>query len=97
MPKSTMPPAGVPAEGVAGVRDAVPHRYHQHHARGIDTHRSCDKEDQGMTQTTTCEHCGTVVPLAKAERLVVEDCTHYFCSERCKIQWGEMGEIEEDE
>ena len=50
-----------------------------------------------MAQSTTCEHCGTVIPVAKAERLVVEDWTHYFCSERCKIQWGEMAEIDEDE
>lgn len=49
-----------------------------------------------MAQTTTCEHCGTVIPLDKAERLVVEDWTHYFCSERCKIQWGEMAEIEDE-
>jgi hypothetical protein len=31
------------------------------------------------------------------ERLVVEDWTHHFCSERCKVQWGEQAEIEEDE
>ena len=50
-----------------------------------------------MPQTTTCEHCGTVIGKEKAERIVVEDWTHYFCSERCKLQWGEQAEIEEDE
>ena len=50
-----------------------------------------------MTQTTTCEHCGAVVLRDRAERVVFEDWTHYFCSERCKIQWGEQAEIEEDE
>lgn len=50
-----------------------------------------------MPQTTTCEHCGAVIVIAKAEQFVVEDWTHYFCSERCKIQWGEQAEIEEDE
>ena len=54
------------------------------------------KED-AMAQTTTCEHCGTVIPRDSAERVVVEDWTHYFCSERCKLQWGEQAEIEEDE
>jgi len=48
-------------------------------------------------ETVACEHCGKVSPKETAERLVVEDCTHYFCSARCKIQWGEQGEIEEDE
>jgi len=50
-----------------------------------------------MANTTTCEHCGNVVPLDKAERFVVESWAHYFCSESCKLQWGEQGEIEEDE
>ena len=50
-----------------------------------------------MAHTTTCEHCGTVVAKETAERIVVDDWTHYFCSERCKILWGEMAEIEEDE
>ena len=50
-----------------------------------------------MAQATRCEHCGTVVPIVKAERVVVDDWTHYFCSERCKILWGEQAELEEDE
>jgi len=50
-----------------------------------------------MAQTTTCEQCGTVIPVTQTERLVVEDWTHYFCSERCKIQWGEMVANEEEE
>ena len=50
-----------------------------------------------MAQATTCEHCGTVIPLNTGEQLVVEGWTHNFCSERCKIQWGEQAEIEEDE
>ena len=49
-----------------------------------------------MVQSTTCEHCGRVIARDKAEVLVVEDWTHYFCSENCKIQWGEQAEIEED-
>jgi FCS type zinc finger protein len=48
-------------------------------------------------ETVTCEHCGKVTPKKTAERLVVEGWTHYFCSERCKIQSGEQDEIEEDE
>jgi len=48
-------------------------------------------------ETVTCEHCGKVTPKKTAERLVVEGWTHSFCSERCKIQWGEQAEIEEDE
>jgi len=50
-----------------------------------------------MTQPTNCEHCGKVIPPGPAERVVVDNWTHYFCSERCKIQWGEQGEIEEEE
>jgi len=50
-----------------------------------------------MAQTTTCEHCGTVIAKDGAERVVVDEWTHYFCSELCKLQWGEMDEIEEDE
>jgi hypothetical protein len=50
-----------------------------------------------MDETTTCEHCGLVVPIAKAERVVADDWTHYFCSERCKILWGEQGELEPEE
>jgi len=49
-----------------------------------------------MAQTTTCEHCGTVIPTATAACLVVEDWTHYFCSERCKIRWGEAVDNEEE-
>jgi YHS domain-containing protein len=48
-------------------------------------------------QTTTCEHCGTVIPAHSAERVVADGWTHYFCSERCKIQWGAQAEIEEEE
>ena len=55
------------------------------------------EEGKLMAQTTTCEHCGTVIAKDRAERLVVEDWTHYFCSPGCKIQWGEQAEIEEDE
>jgi YHS domain-containing protein len=50
-----------------------------------------------MAETTTCEHCGKVITTKTAQRVVVEDWTHYFCSELCKIQWGELAEIEEDE
>ena len=50
-----------------------------------------------MAETTTCEHCGTVVTTHSAQRVVADDWTHYFCSELCKIQWGEQGEIEEEE
>ena len=50
-----------------------------------------------MTQTTTCEHCGNATPAEKAERVVADGRTYYFCSELCKIQWGELDEIEEDE
>ena len=50
-----------------------------------------------MTETTSCEHCGNVVPIARAERVVIDAWTHYFCSERCKLQWGEQGELEEEE
>jgi endogenous inhibitor of DNA gyrase (YacG/DUF329 family) len=50
-----------------------------------------------MAQTTTCEHCGKVITTDEADRFVVDDWTHYFCSERCKIQWGEQGEIEEED
>jgi YHS domain-containing protein len=45
----------------------------------------------------TCEHCGTLTQKAAAERVVVEDWTHFFCSERCKLQWGEQDELHEDE
>jgi YHS domain-containing protein len=50
-----------------------------------------------IMETVTCEHCGKVTPKKTAERLVVEGWTHSFCSERCKIQWGEQDEIEEDD
>lgn len=50
-----------------------------------------------MGDAVTCEHCGNPIVAGKAERLVAEGWTHYFCSERCKIQWGEQAEIEEDE
>ena len=48
-------------------------------------------------ETVTCEHCGKVTPKKSAEPLVAEGWTHFFCSERCKIQWGEQAEIEDDE
>ena len=50
-----------------------------------------------MTQTTPCEHCGSVTPVDQAESVIADGWTHYFCSERCKIQWGELAEIEEEE
>lgn len=50
-----------------------------------------------MTEATTCEHCGKAIPPGTAERVVVDNWTHCFCSERCKLQWGEEGEIEEEE
>jgi len=50
-----------------------------------------------MARTTTCEHCGVVISTDKAEQIIVEDWTHYFCSERCKLQWGEQAELEEEE
>jgi YHS domain-containing protein len=50
-----------------------------------------------MADTITCEHCGKVAPKSTAERIVAESWTHYFCSELCKIQWGEQAEIEDEE
>jgi YHS domain-containing protein len=50
-----------------------------------------------MAQATTCEHCGAVTDTNTVHRIVVEDWPHYFCSERCKVQWGEQAEIEEEE
>lgn len=50
-----------------------------------------------MPQPTNCEHCDAVIPADAAESVVVDNWTHYFCSERCKLQWGEQGEIEEEE
>jgi YHS domain-containing protein len=50
-----------------------------------------------MVDDITCEHCGLVVPAGKTARAVAEGWTFYFCSERCKIQWGERGEVEEEE
>ncbi len=50
-----------------------------------------------MSRTVPCEHCGNVVAMDKAEQLIVEDWTHYFCSELCKIQWGELAELEREE
>ena len=49
-----------------------------------------------MAETTTCEHCGNVTPMASAERVVIDNWTHYFCSERCKLIWAEQDEIEEE-
>jgi ribosomal protein L24E len=59
--------------------------------------KSADSLGRTIMQTVTCEHCGKVTPKKTAELIVVEDWAHYFCSERCKIQWGEQAEIEEDE
>ncbi|MFQ5665018.1 MAG: hypothetical protein ACE5I7_01170 [Candidatus Binatia bacterium] len=50
-----------------------------------------------MAETTTCEQCGTVITTDTVHRVVVEDWIHYFCSERCKIEWGEEPEIEDEE
>lgn len=50
-----------------------------------------------MARTTTCEQCGTVIPIQAAERIVVEDWTPYVCSERRKLQGSEPAEIEEEE
>jgi endogenous inhibitor of DNA gyrase (YacG/DUF329 family) len=50
-----------------------------------------------MPEATICEYCGAVVASAPAESIVVESVTHTFCSERCKLQWGEQVELEEDE
>jgi hypothetical protein len=59
--------------------------------------KSADGVRRLIMETVTCEHCGKVTPKKTAERLVMEGWTHSFCSERCKIQWGEQVEIEEDE
>jgi YHS domain-containing protein len=50
-----------------------------------------------MAETVACEHCGKVAQKTATERVVVEDWVHYFCSEQCKLRWGEQAEIEEDE
>jgi hypothetical protein len=62
----------------------------------LSNNSAAQRGGPAMAQATTCEHCGTVVPLDKAETLIVEDWTHHFCSELCKIQWGELAEIEEE-
>jgi YHS domain-containing protein len=49
-----------------------------------------------MADTKTCEHCGAVVLDSAPERVVVDGRSYYFCSEGCKLQWGEQGEIEDD-
>lgn len=50
-----------------------------------------------MTHATSCEHCGRVILPGEGETVVVETWVHHFCSERCKIQWGEMAELEDEE
>ncbi|MCK6555923.1 hypothetical protein L6Q96_15310 [Candidatus Binatia bacterium] len=53
-----------------------------------------------MPEPKNCEHCGAAIPAETAESpeiVVVDNWTHYFCSERCKLRWGEQGEIEEEE
>ncbi len=50
-----------------------------------------------MPETIVCEHCGLPVEKKQAEIVVVDDWPHYFCSEQCKIEWGELGEAEEEE
>ena len=50
-----------------------------------------------MARSVPCEQCGNVTPIEKAERLIIEDRTHYFCSERCKIQWGEQPDVVDEE
>jgi hypothetical protein len=82
----------MPRGGVSYQPEAA---YPQRCRHVIDTCPTC--EEEAMAQTSTCEHCGAVVETNRAQRIVVEDWTHYFCSERCKIQWGEQGEIEEEE
>lgn len=58
--------------------------------------RAADEEET-MPETILCEHCGLPVPKDKAEQVVVESWPHYFCSEKCKIEWAELGEAEEEE
>lgn len=50
-----------------------------------------------MPDLVSCEHCGLPVPKERAEVVVVESWPHFFCSERCKIEWGELDEIEDEE
>lgn len=50
-----------------------------------------------MPEIIPCEHCGLPVNKEKAEMVVVENWPHYFCSEKCQIEWGELAEIEDEE
>ncbi len=50
-----------------------------------------------MPEMVSCEHCGLPVAKERAEVVVVENWPHFFCSERCKLEWGELAEIEDEE
>lgn len=50
-----------------------------------------------MPDSVACEHCGKPVQRRTAEVEMVEDWAHYFCSEACKINWGEQAPLEIDD
>jgi YHS domain-containing protein len=49
-----------------------------------------------MPDKTRCEQCGGVISTDKAERIVADDQVTYFCSERCKLEWSERPELDEE-
>ena len=50
-----------------------------------------------MPTSVLCEYCGKPVQQEHAIVETVEEWSHYFCSEICKIAWGEQSALEAEE
>jgi hypothetical protein len=50
-----------------------------------------------MPNTVECEYCGKPVRHDTALVETVDEWSHYFCSEACKIGWGEQAPLEAEE
>lgn len=50
-----------------------------------------------MTRSVACEYCGNPVQRERAVVETMEDWSHYFCSEACKVAWEEKCDPEAEE
>jgi hypothetical protein len=50
-----------------------------------------------MPTSVACEYCGKPVQPEKAVVETVEEWSHYFCSEECKVAGGEQSALEAEE
>jgi hypothetical protein len=54
-------------------------------------------ESAAMPLTVACEYCEKPVQREHAVVDAIEEWSHYFCSEACKLAWEEQSALEADE